>query len=61
MEFLKQRIDEACRYADRDQFSISPQCGFATGVFLGDDSAIEAQREKLARVVEVAREVWGQA
>ncbi|MSQ50923.1 MAG: 5-methyltetrahydropteroyltriglutamate--homocysteine S-methyltransferase [Betaproteobacteria bacterium] len=58
--FLKQRIDDACRYADRDQFSISPQCGFATGVFLGDDSAIEAQRVKLARVVEVAREVWGQ-
>ncbi len=61
VEFLKQRIDEACRYADRDQFSISPQCGFATGVFLGDDSAIEAERAKLARVVEVARNVWGQA
>jgi 5-methyltetrahydropteroyltriglutamate--homocysteine methyltransferase len=59
--FLKSRIDDACRYADRDQLSISPQCGFATGVFLGDDGAIEAEREKLARVVEVAREVWGQA
>jgi len=61
VEFLKQRIDEACRYADRDQLSISPQCGFATGVFLGDDSAIEAERTKLDRVVEVARSVWGQA
>jgi len=59
--FLKSRIDEACRFADREQFSISPQCGFATGVFLGDDSAIEAERAKLSRVVEVAREVWGQS
>ena len=59
--FLKQRIDEACRYARLDQLAISPQCGFATGVFLGDDNAIAAQRAKLARVVEVAREVWGQA
>ncbi|MFM9967865.1 MAG: 5-methyltetrahydropteroyltriglutamate--homocysteine S-methyltransferase [Burkholderiales bacterium] len=61
VEFLKKRIDDACQYADREQLSISPQCGFATGVFLGDNSAIDAQRMKLARVVEVAREVWGDA
>jgi 5-methyltetrahydropteroyltriglutamate--homocysteine methyltransferase len=59
VEFLKRRIDEACRYASRDQLSISPQCGFATGVFLGDDRSIEAERAKLARVVETARAVWG--
>jgi len=61
LAFIKQRIKEACQYARLDQLAISPQCGFATGVFLGDDSAIEAQRAKLARVVEAAREVWGQA
>ncbi len=61
LAFLRQRIDEACRYAKLDQLAISPQCGFATGVFLGDDSAIAAQRAKLARVVETSREVWGQA
>ncbi|OGA05497.1 MAG: hypothetical protein A3H35_13510 [Betaproteobacteria bacterium RIFCSPLOWO2_02_FULL_62_17] len=60
LEFLKQRIDAACRYARLEQLAISPQCGFATGVFLGDDNAIAAQRAKLARVVEVSREVWGQ-
>ena len=61
LAFLKQRIDEACHYTRLDQLAVSPQCGFATGVFLGDDTAISAQRTKLARVVETAREVWGRA
>lgn len=61
LAFLKQRVEEACRYAKLEQLSISPQCGFATGVFLGDDSAIDAQRMKLARVVEASREIWGES
>jgi 5-methyltetrahydropteroyltriglutamate--homocysteine methyltransferase len=57
---LEGRIAQAARYVDIDRLAISPQCGFATGVFLGDDSMVAAQRAKLERVVEVARSVWGE-
>jgi 5-methyltetrahydropteroyltriglutamate--homocysteine methyltransferase len=55
---LKRRIDEASKFAPLDQLCISPQCGFSSTVH-GNDIAVEAQRAKLALVVEVAREVWG--
>ena len=54
---LKRRIDEAAKYAPLDQLCISPQCGFSSTVH-GNAIAVEAQRAKLALVVEVAREVW---
>ncbi len=54
---LKRRIDEAAKYAPLDQLCLSPQCGFSSTVH-GNDIAVEAQRAKLALVVEVAREVW---
>jgi len=53
------RIDEASRFADRDQFCVSPQCGFASteeGNLLSEDE----QWAKLGFVVDVAREVWGE-
>jgi 5-methyltetrahydropteroyltriglutamate--homocysteine methyltransferase len=58
---LKRRIEEASRYIPLDQLALSPQCGFATSA--DQDNAIgEAlQQAKLARVVEVARTVWGSA
>jgi 5-methyltetrahydropteroyltriglutamate--homocysteine methyltransferase len=55
---LKRRIDEAARYLDADQLCLSPQCGFASteeGNLLTEDQ----QWAKLARIVEVAEEVWG--
>jgi 5-methyltetrahydropteroyltriglutamate--homocysteine methyltransferase len=55
---LKRRIDEAAKFIDLDQLCLSPQCGFASteeGNLLTEDE----QWAKLARVVEVAREVWG--
>ena len=55
---LKRRIDAAARFADLDQLCLSPQCGFASteeGNLLTEDE----QWAKLARVVEVAAEVWG--
>ncbi len=54
---LKRRIDEASKYVPLDQLCLSPQCGFSSTVH-GNDIAVEAQRAKLALVVEVAREVW---
>jgi 5-methyltetrahydropteroyltriglutamate--homocysteine methyltransferase len=55
---LKRRIDEAARFAPLDQLCISGQCGFASteeGNVLTEDE----QWAKLARIVEVAEEVWG--
>jgi 5-methyltetrahydropteroyltriglutamate--homocysteine methyltransferase len=55
---LKRRIDEAARFAPLDQLALSPQCGFSSTVH-GNNIAVQAQREKLALVVETAREIWG--
>ena len=55
---LKRRIDEAAQYAPLEQLALSPQCGFSSTVH-GNDIAVEAQRQKLALIVETAREVWG--
>jgi 5-methyltetrahydropteroyltriglutamate--homocysteine methyltransferase len=55
---LKRRIDEAAKYVDLDQLSLSPQCGFASTA-PGNKLTPEQQRAKLRLVVEVAREVWG--
>ncbi len=55
---LKRRIDEAARFAPLDQLCLSGQCGFASteeGNVLTEDE----QWAKLARIVEVAEEVWG--
>ena len=55
---VKRRIDEATKYADLDQFCLSPQCGFASteeGNILTED----AQWAKLREIVEIAHEVWG--
>ena len=57
---IKRRIDEATRYAPLEQLCLSPQCGFSSTVH-GNAIAVEAQRAKLALVVETAREVWGDA
>ncbi|MCW5770461.1 MAG: 5-methyltetrahydropteroyltriglutamate--homocysteine S-methyltransferase [Rhodospirillaceae bacterium] len=54
---LKRRIDEAARYAPLDQLALSPQCGFASSI-KGNPLTPEDQKAKLARIVEVARDVW---
>jgi 5-methyltetrahydropteroyltriglutamate--homocysteine methyltransferase len=57
---LKRRIEDAARYAPLDQLCLSPQCGFSSTVH-GNVIQVEAQRAKLALVIETAREVWGDA
>jgi len=55
---LKRRIDQAARFVPLERLCLSPQCGFASteeGNILSEDE----QWAKLARVVEVAEEVWG--
>jgi len=55
---LKRRIDEAARYVPIDQLCLSHQCGFSSTVH-GNLLSEADQWQKLARTVEVAREVWG--
>ncbi|MBS0541534.1 MAG: 5-methyltetrahydropteroyltriglutamate--homocysteine S-methyltransferase [Proteobacteria bacterium] len=55
---LKRRIEEAATFASLDQLCLSPQCGFAS-TEEGNLLAEEEQWAKLARCVEVARDIWG--
>jgi 5-methyltetrahydropteroyltriglutamate--homocysteine methyltransferase len=57
-DLLKRRIEEAAKYIDLDQLSLSPQCGFASSTE-GNRLTEEDQFAKLRLVVEVADEVWG--
>ena len=55
---LRRRIDEAARFADLEQLSLTAQCGFASteeGNVLREDE----QWRKLELIVAVARDVWG--
>src|SRR5262249_13783723 len=56
---LKRRIESASRCVPLDHLALSPQCGFSTSAaeHIGVDE--EMERAKLARIVEVVREVWG--
>ena len=56
---VKRRIDAAAKYIDLDQLALSPQCGFAS-TLLGNILTEDQQFAKLALVVEIAREVWGE-
>ena len=55
---LKRRIDAAAKFLPLEQLALSPQCGFAS-TEEGNALAEDQQWAKLARCVEVAREVWG--
>ena len=55
---LARRLDRASRYTPLERLGVSPQCGFASTVG-GNPITAGVQWRKLARVVEAAREVWG--
>ena len=54
---IKSRIDGAARYLDISQLCLSPQCGFAS-TEEGNLLTCEEQWAKLARIVEIAHDVW---
>jgi 5-methyltetrahydropteroyltriglutamate--homocysteine methyltransferase len=56
---LARRIDEAARFVPLERLGLSPQCGFAS-THHGNTLTEDEQWRKLERVVEVAREVWGE-
>ena len=55
---LRRRIDEAAKYVPLERLGLSPQCGFAS-THHGNTLTQDEQWKKLERVVEVARDVWG--
>ena len=57
---LTARIGAAAKYVALDRLALSPQCGFAS-IDIGNPIAPETQEAKLRLVVDVAREVWGEA
>jgi 5-methyltetrahydropteroyltriglutamate--homocysteine methyltransferase len=59
VEDLERRIMDAAKYVPLDQLCLSPQCGFAS-TEEGNRLTEEEQWAKLARIVEVARKVWGE-
>jgi 5-methyltetrahydropteroyltriglutamate--homocysteine methyltransferase len=58
MDLLKKRADEAARYTE--DLAISPQCGFASSI-RGNPLTEADQEAKLARIVEVAQQIWGES
>jgi methionine synthase II (cobalamin-independent) len=56
-EALKRRIDEAAKFVPLENLCLSPQCGFAS-THHGNLLSEEEQWSKLARIVEVAQDVW---
>jgi 5-methyltetrahydropteroyltriglutamate--homocysteine methyltransferase len=58
-DLLKRRIEEASRYVKLEQLALSPQCGFSTSASEHIGVSEEMERAKLARIVKVAHEVWG--
>ena len=55
---LKRRIEEASRSIDIDQLALCPQCGFSSNAGTGT-FPLDVVERKLARIVEVADQVWG--
>jgi 5-methyltetrahydropteroyltriglutamate--homocysteine methyltransferase len=57
---LRARIEEASRHVSLDRLAVSPQCGFAS-IDTGNPVTAQAQEAKLRLVVELARDIWGEA
>ena len=57
-DYVKRRIDEAVRCIDLAQLCLSPQGGIASS-FQTDRYTFDDQERKLAHLVRIARDVWG--
>jgi 5-methyltetrahydropteroyltriglutamate--homocysteine methyltransferase len=55
---LQRRLDDAAKFISLDRLAVSPQCGFAS-VDSGNPVTYDVQRQKLALVCEMARDIWG--
>ena len=55
---LKRRVDDASRFCPLEQLAMSPQCGFASGLY-HESLSTDDQWRKLDRIVETASAIWG--
>ena len=55
-----ERVKDAARHIDLGNLAISPQCGFAS-IDTGNPITPEVQEQKLRLVVELAKDIWGEA
>ena len=56
---LRRRIDEATKFIELERLCLSPQCGFASvPARAGRGFPMDLTERKLARVVEVAEQIW---
>jgi 5-methyltetrahydropteroyltriglutamate--homocysteine methyltransferase len=55
---LKRRIEDAAKIVPPEQLALSPQCGFSSVARAGRLPPATVER-KLARIVEVAADLWG--
>jgi 5-methyltetrahydropteroyltriglutamate--homocysteine methyltransferase len=59
LDQLVAKVDAAARFFPKEQLAVSTQCGFAS-MFPGNPITAPTQYVKLARVVDLAGEVWGE-
>ena len=59
-EDLKRRLDDATQHIDIDRLAVSPQCGFAS-IDTGNPITPKVQEDKLRLVVDLAKDIWGEA
>ncbi len=57
---MLKRVEDATQHIDLSNLAVSPQCGFAS-VDTGNPVSPEVQEQKLRLVVELARDIWGDA
>ncbi|MGE5146302.1 MAG: 5-methyltetrahydropteroyltriglutamate--homocysteine S-methyltransferase [Candidatus Eiseniibacteriota bacterium] len=57
---LRRRIDEAAKIMRIEDMCLSPQCGFASS-YRGNPVSEDIEKQKLALIVKVADQVWGNA
>jgi 5-methyltetrahydropteroyltriglutamate--homocysteine methyltransferase len=57
---LRARMEDATKFVALDRLAVSPQCGFAS-VDTGNPVTQQVQEDKLSLVVELARDIWGEA
>jgi 5-methyltetrahydropteroyltriglutamate--homocysteine methyltransferase len=58
-QVIAQRIEQAAKVVPLDRLSLSPQCGFSS-THHGNHLSEQDQWDKLAFIVNLARDVWGE-
>ena len=57
---MMKRVESATRHIQLGNLAVSPQCGFAS-VDTGNPISPIVQEQKLQLIVELARDIWGDA